>query len=139
MKKYLYVSLIVITIVTLVAFYVYREQNLSELFEMDNVEKVYILTEFKDQDEFELINVDQETLNNLADFFKQYQVRLTNKDGWVSDNDKLFHLYLGYTDRRTEVYTIDPNVVASNRVYKIVNAPLDYNRIKELEREIHAK
>ncbi|MEH7237726.1 hypothetical protein [Bacillus sp. JJ1562] len=49
MKKYLFFSLIVLIIgVVLINFYKYREQNLGELLDMDNVDKFHIITEYKD-------------------------------------------------------------------------------------------
>ncbi|WP_077617488.1 hypothetical protein [Bacillus sinesaloumensis] len=141
MKKYLYVSIIVLIIgVILITIYKYREQDLGELVNMENVDKVHIITEYKDSYEFEISKVDQETINKLANFLNQYKVKLTNQDGWISNNeDERFELYLGYKNGEIEIYTIERDVVVSNRVYKVVNAPLDYKWIQELERDINSK
>ncbi|MCC3359248.1 hypothetical protein [Bacillus sp. REN16] len=140
MKKYLFASLILLIIgVVLFNFYKYREQSLDELLDMDNVDKIHIITEYKDSYEFEISKVDQEIITKLADFLNQYKVKLTNQDGWISNyENERFELHLGYKNGAYEIYTLERDVVVSNRVYKVVNEPLDYKWIKGLERDINS-
>ncbi|MEH7225906.1 hypothetical protein V7112_19005 [Bacillus sp. JJ1566] len=141
MKKYLFVSLIVLIIgVVFINFYRYREQDLGELLDVGNVDKIHIITEYKDSYEFEISKVDHETIHKLADFLNQYKVKRTNKDGWISNyENERFELILGYKNGEIEIYTLERDVVVSNKVYKIINAPLDYQWIQEFERDINSK
>ncbi|MDR4885998.1 hypothetical protein RGU12_00370 [Fredinandcohnia sp. QZ13] len=141
MKKYSFAFLLLlIIVVVLINIYTYREQNLDELLDMDNVDKFHIVTEYKDSYEFKLSKIDQEAINKLAAYLNQYKVKLTNKDGWVSNyENERFELYLGYKNGEMEIYTLERDVIASNRVYKVLNAPLDYKWIKEFERDINSK
>lgn len=132
LKKYLFVSLLLIIIaVILINSYKYREQNLGELLDIGNVDKVHIITEHKDSFQFELKKVDQESINKLADFLNQYQVKLTNEHGWISkyENER-FELFLGYKNGESDRFTIEHDVVVSTRVYRVLNAPLDYKWIQ---------
>ncbi|MBE4909884.1 hypothetical protein IMZ08_17755 [Bacillus luteolus] len=141
MKKYLFISLLLIIIaVILIYFYKYREQNLGDLLDIGNVNKVHIITQHKGSFQFELKEVDQEYINKLTDFLNQYQVKLTNVHGWVSkyENER-FELFLGYKNGKSDRFTIEHDVVVSTRVYKVLNAPLDYKWIQEFERNINPK
>jgi hypothetical protein len=138
LKKQFYICFLVL-IAAFVIFnvYRYREQNLGELVDINRVDKVYIVREDQIPEEFELIHADDETIKKLSDFLNQYEVKLTNKNGWTSDHQsERFELYLGYNDGGYEKYTFERDVVVTNRVYKVVNPPLDYKVIQKLEREI---
>ncbi|MCM3618415.1 hypothetical protein M3936_12565 [Sutcliffiella horikoshii] len=141
MKRYLLVSLLLIIIVVLTFnIYNYREQNLADLLDIRQVEKIYIIAEDKDITEFELISIDEETINQLANFFNQYNVKMTTQDGWISNHgNERFELYLGFANGDIERYTFERDVVVSNRVYEVVDATIDYTWIQELERDIHPK
>lgn len=141
MKKYLLVSLLLITIaLILFNFYKYREQSLGNLVNIGKVEKVYLIAENKDINEFELAKVDEETINKLANFLNQYTVKLTNKDGYFSNyENERFELYLGFNNGEIERYTFERDVVVSDRVYEVLNASFDYKWIQELESDIHPK
>ncbi len=141
MKKYFFISLsLVIIAVILINSYKYREQNLGELLDIGNVDKVHIITEYKDSYQFELKKADQESISKLADYLNQYQVKLTNEHGWTSkyENER-FELLLGYKNGDSERFTIEHDVVVSTRVYRVINAPLDYKWIQEFERNINPK
>ncbi|MCG1023439.1 hypothetical protein [Sutcliffiella horikoshii] len=141
MKKYLLISLLLIIIAVIVFnFYKYREQNLGEILDIGQVEKIYLIAEKNEIQEFELISVDEETLHELANFLNQYSVKLTNKDGYISNHEnERFELYLGFKNGEIERYTFERNVVVSDRVYEAVDAVFDYKWVQEFEREIHSK
>lgn len=141
MKRYLIVSLFSIIIAVIVFnSYKYREQNLADLLNIGQVEKVYLIAEYKDIKEFELTNVDEETINKLAGFFNQYSVKLTTKDGYISNHEnERFELYLGFRDGDIERYTFERDVVVSSRVYEVVGAPFNYTWIQEFERAIRSE
>ncbi|ALC90625.1 hypothetical protein AM500_13140 [Bacillus sp. FJAT-18017] len=137
MKKYLYFSLSIIFVGTSLFLYIYREQNLVDVMDIDRVEKIYIILQNNGPEEFELIKPDDEIMNKLSAFLKQYRVKLTNKNGWTSDHEnEQFTLYLGYEGGNMEIFTVERDVVVSTRIYDVVNPPLDYQFIQELEREI---
>ncbi|MDF2854558.1 MAG: hypothetical protein K0Q87_409 [Neobacillus sp.] len=72
MRKYLFVSpLLLIIAVIIICFYQYREQNLGDLLDMGNVDKVQIITGDKKEFEMEMTKVDQDALNKLSDFITQ--------------------------------------------------------------------
>ncbi|MBD8069558.1 hypothetical protein [Bacillus sp. PS06] len=141
MKKYVIVSLflLIITVISF-TFYKYREQSLGDVLNISNVDKFHLIAENTDNIEFELTKIDEETMNKLVRFFNHYQVKLTNKHGWVStyENER-FELYLEYKDGELGRYTIERDVVVSTHVYDVVNAPLDYQWIVAIEKEINSK
>jgi hypothetical protein len=141
MKKYVLFSLLLIIIALIMFnFYKYREQNLADLLNIGQVEKIYLIAEDNDIKEFELTSLDEETINKLANFFNQYSVNLTTKDGWISNHEnERFELYLGFKNGDIERYTFERDVVVSDRVYEVVDASIDYTWIREFERDIHPK
>ncbi|WP_043931869.1 hypothetical protein [Bacillus sp. EB01] len=137
MKKYLYFSLSIIFVGTSLFLYIYREQNLVDVMDIDRVEKIYIVPQNKFYEEIKPKIADEETMNKLFVYLNQYRVKLTNKHGWSSDHpSEQFTLYLVYEDGNLEIFTFERDVVASTRIYQVVNPPLDYQFIQELEREI---
>lgn len=121
-------------------FYKYRERNLGELVDINRVEELYIVLGDQVPVEFELVKASDETIKKMSDFLGQYQVKRTNKEGWISKHkNERFELFFGYEDGEIERYTFKRDVVVSNGVYKIVNPPLDYNVIERLEREVISK
>jgi hypothetical protein len=133
LRKYLFVSpLLLIIAVIIIYFYQYREQNLGDLLDMGNVDKVQIITGDKKEFEMEMTIVDQDTLNKLADFITQYQVKQTNKKDYISNyENERFELYLGYKNGEIESYIFERDVVVSNGIYEVLNAHLDYQWIQE--------
>jgi hypothetical protein len=124
--------LLLIIAVIIICFYQYREQNLGDLLDMGNVDKVQIITGDKKEFEMEMTKVDQDTLNKLSDFITQYQVKGTNKKGYISNfENERFELYLGYKNGEIESYIFERDVVVSNGIYEVLNAPLDYKWIQE--------
>lgn len=108
--------------------------------DIKNVEKIHIVTERKDFDEFGLTKVDQETIDQLSDFLTQYRVKLTNKEGWISDHEQeQFEIYLGYKNGEMEKYTFERDVVVSSHIYEVMNAPLDYKWIQKFAHDNNFK
>ena len=138
MKKY---ALIATLLPLVVILYTFREQNLGDVLNINQVERIIIITDDNKQiNGDEMPKIDQEMLDRLADYLNQYQVRATMKKGWISDYpSEKFKFYLAYKNGKNEVYTFERDVVASTRIYKIVNAPLDYIWIQDFDRELNSK
>lgn len=119
-------------------FYTFREQRLGDVLNISHVDKMYLIAENRDQNEFELIKIDEETINKLERFLNQYQVKVTTKHGWISnDETERFELYFEYNDQEIRRYTIEREIVVSDRAYEVVNAPINYQRIVEFEKELN--
>ncbi|CEG28920.1 hypothetical protein BN1002_03845 [Bacillus sp. B-jedd] len=141
LKKYVLIAALIILVVVIFTFYRYREQDLGDVLKIDQVDKILLTTEEKELNGVEIPKVDQEQINQLADFLNQYKVRLTMREGWTSDYpSEQFTLRLVYKNGDFEIYTFEHDVVVSTRrIYKVVNAPLDYKGIQEFERELYSK
>ncbi len=126
-------------------FYQFREQNLGDVLDINNVEKVYFFENPKENSDFNthIIEVishtieDEETINKLAEFFKQYQIKASKQEGWVSENaSEQFHFSFVYNDGDSAPYIFDRNIVVSSNIYKVVNDPIDYKWLYELMQDI---
>lgn len=61
------------------------------------------------------------------------------KEGWTSDYpNEQFTLRIVYQNGDFEIYTFERDIVASTRIYEVVNAPLDYKWIQEIERKLNS-
>jgi hypothetical protein len=138
LKKYILFAALMLLIVIFLTLYIYRPQDLGDVINIEQVERIHLSNERKlNGVELEIPKVSQEQINQLTNFLNQYQVKLTNKKGWTSDYpSEQFTLRIVYKNGDFEMYTIERDTVASTRIYKLVNAPLDYNWIKEFDREL---
>lgn len=142
LKKYVLIAALILFIVIFFTLYKYREQDLGNVLNIDQADRILLTT--KDRElygvEIEIPKVNQEQINQLADYLNQYQVRLTMKDGWNSDHpSEQFTLRIVYKNGDYEIYTFERDVVAAKGIYEVVNAPLDYKWIQEFERALHSK
>lgn len=139
LKKYVLIAALILLIVIFFTFHKYREQNLGDVLNIDQVERILLTTEERELNGVEIPKVDQEQIDQLTNFLNQYQVRLTMKEGWISNYpSEQFTLRLVYKNRDFEICTFERDVVATTRIYEIVNAPLDYKWIKEFERILNS-
>ena len=143
MKKYVLISALVLIIAISFTFYLYRVQDLGDVVNIDQVDRIILTTDESEKEiegiEIEIPKVSQKQKNQLADFLNQYQVRLTMKEGWSSDYpSEQFNLRIFYKNGDFVIYTFDRDIVASTRIYEVVNAPLDYKWIVEFERELNS-
>lgn len=80
-----------------------------------------------------IIIEDTETINQLADFLKQYQVKPSKQDGWISKNlNEQIDFLFEYKDGSTKPYTFDGDVIASYSIYMVVNDSIDYEWMEKL-------
>ncbi|MFD2444173.1 hypothetical protein ACFSO7_09315 [Bacillus sp. CGMCC 1.16607] len=142
MKKYLLIAALILLFVFFFTIYKYRAQDLGNVINIDQVERIHLTTEERETNgvvKIEIPRVSQEQINQLANFLNQYQVKLTNKKGWTSDYpSEQFTLRIVYKNGDFEIYTIERDTVVSTRIYELVNAPLDNKWIKEFERELNS-
>lgn len=141
LKRVALIAALILVGIIFFTFYMYREQNLGDVLNIEQVDRVLIVTDNKKRlKDVEIPKIDQEKKDQLTDFLNQYQVKLTMKEGWFSDYpSEQFKLYLVYKNGELELYTIEREVVATTRIYEVVNAPLDYKWIQEFERKLNAK
>lgn len=131
---YLFACLFFI-IVAFISFdiYQYREQNLGDVMDIDRVVKVHYREFNKDSNRKSLLIDDKETINQLANFFKQYQVKSSKQEGWISENIKgQIDFLFEYKDGSSKPYTFDGDIIASYSIYKVVNDAVDYEWIREM-------
>lgn len=138
MKKYVLIAALILLIVIFSTFYFYRTQDLGDVINIEQAERILLTSEERERElsgvEREIPKVSQEQMKQLADFLNQYQVKLTMKKGWSSENpNEQFTLRLVYKNGDYGIYTLDRNIVATTRIYDVVNAPLDYKWLKEFE------
>ena len=143
MKKYILIAALILFIAVSFIFYIYRAQDLGDVVNIDQVDGIFLTTAESEREnegiEIEIPKVSQEQKRELGDFLNQYQVRLTMKEGWSSENpSEQFTLRIVYKNGEFEIFIFDHDVVASTRIYEVVNAPLDYKWIQEFERELHS-
>jgi hypothetical protein len=141
LKKYVLIAALIILIVIFFIIYKYRAQDLGDVINIEQVERIHLSLDDRKLDgvKLEIPRVSKEQINQLANFLNQYQVKLTNKKGWISDYpSEQFTLRIVYKNGDFEIYTIERDTVASTRIYEVVNAPLDYKWIKEFERELNS-
>jgi hypothetical protein len=143
LKKYILIAALILFIAVSFIFYIYRAQDLGDVVNIDQVDGIFLTTAESEREnegiEIEIPKVSQEQKRELGDFLNQYQVRLTMKEGWSSENpSEQFTLRIVYKNGEFEIFIFDHDVVASTRIYEVVNAPLDYKWIQEFERELHS-
>lgn len=139
MKKYGLIAALILLIFIFFTFYKYRVQDLGDVLNIEQVDRILLTTEERELNGVEIPSVSQEQINQLAKFLNQYQVRLTMKEGWSSDYPReQFTLRIVYKNGDYEIYTFERDVVATTRIYEVVNAPLDYKWIQEFERELNS-
>ncbi|MBT2641909.1 hypothetical protein J7I80_06710 [Bacillus sp. ISL-41] len=143
MKKYVLVSAMILGIAISFIFYIYRVQDLGDVVNIDQVDRIFLTTVESEREnegiEIKIPKISEDQKNKLADFLNQYKVRLTMKEGWSSENpSEQFTLRIVYKNGEFEIFIFDHDVVASTRIYEVVNAPLDFKWIKEFECELHS-
>ncbi|WP_246938527.1 hypothetical protein [Bacillus pinisoli] len=139
MRKYGIIAALILLIVILLTLYIYRVQDLDDVLNIEQVDRILLTTEERELNGVEIPRVSQEQLNQLAKFLNQYQVRLSMKKGWSSDYPReQFTLRIVYKSGDYEIYTFERDVVATTRIYKVVNDPLDYKWIQEFERDLNS-
>ncbi|WP_226674954.1 hypothetical protein [Mesobacillus jeotgali] len=143
MKKYVLISALILIIAISFTFYIYRVKDLGDVVNIYQVDRILLTTDESERAiegiEVEIPKVSQEQKKKLAEFLNQYQVRLTMKEGWSSDDpSEQFTLSIVYKNGDFEIYTFERDIVASTRIYEVVNAPLDYKWIQEFERELNS-
>ncbi|WP_102262581.1 hypothetical protein [Mesobacillus jeotgali] len=143
MKKYVLISALILIIAISFTFYIYRVKDLGDVVNIYQVDRILLTTDESERAiegiEVEIPKVSQEQKKKLAEFLNQYQVRLTMKEGWSSDDpSEQFTLRIVYKNGDFEIYTFERDIVASTRIYEVVNAPLDYKWIQEFERELNS-
>ena len=140
LKKYVLISALIFLVVVIFIFYTYREQDLGDVLKIDQVDRILLTTEEKELNGVEIPKVDKEQINKLADFFNQYQVRLTMKEGWTSNYpSEQFNLHLVYKNGYYKIYTFERDIVVSTEIYEVVNSPLNIKWIQEFERELNTQ
>ncbi|QOR67325.1 hypothetical protein IM538_04075 [Cytobacillus suaedae] len=141
LKRVAMIAVLILVGIIFFTFYMYREQNLGDVLNIEQVERVLIVTDDKNRPNgVEIPKIDQEKKDQLIAFLNQYQVKLSMKEGWFSDYpSEQFNLYLVYKNGEPEVFTIEQEVVATTEIYEIVNAPLDYQWIQEFERKLNSE
>ena len=139
MKKFLSVLLSYVVIIGVFLYlYQYREQSMAEALRIEDVDKIYLFAEDEHDYAFEPIKADKATVSKLNQFFNQYKVQLTNQQGWNSSDERVkeqFHLHLVYKDSDYGINIVERDVLVTDRVYKIVNAPIDYQWIADFEKD----
>ncbi|MFS0864849.1 hypothetical protein [Fredinandcohnia sp. 179-A 10B2 NHS] len=139
MKKFGLVAALILLIVIFFTFYKYRLQDLDDVLNIEQVDRILLTTEERELNGVEIPRVSQEQIKQLGEFLNQYQVRLTMKEGWSSDYPKeQFTLRIVYKNGDYEIFTFERDVVATTRIYVVVNAPLDYKWIQEFERDLNS-
>lgn len=138
MKKTFYVPLLLVIIAVIAFFgYKYREQSLADLVRINDVEKFYIVIRDEGPESFELIKADDETINQLRKFLDQYRVKLTAMHGYSSQHpNEKFTLYFQYKDGDSRLYEFEHDLVIWTSIYKVLNPPVDYKEIENLEKRL---
>jgi hypothetical protein len=143
LKKYMLIAGVILFIVISFTFYIYRAQDLGDVVNIDQVDRIFLTTVESEREiegvEVEIPKISQDQKKKLADFLHQYQVRLTMNEGWTSDHSsEQFTFRVVYKNGDTQIFTFEREVFVSTRIYEVVNAPLDYKWIQEFERELHS-
>lgn len=72
---------------------------------------------------------DKATMNKLKEYFNHYKVKASKERGWVSHNPSDFSFE--YKGGEFIPFTFDSEIVASYRIYHVVNGPMDDKWLKE--------
>jgi hypothetical protein len=142
-RRVLYFLIIVVIVFIGYKLYQHRERDLGEVMNVSELMKVHFSTQPPSGDNKDILFNhtidDEQTIEQLKEFFNQYQVRRTNEKENDNDSEIVYAFFFEYSDGTINHWTIvngtdSDRIVSGNSsyVYEIESNNFNYELLVEL-------
>ena len=142
-KIILSVAILILFIYGVAKWNDYREKNMTVVLDSAHIKKVYFKRlPIKDDMAYNRQITEEASLQELMNFFSQYQVKKVGDRDFVSEYpDEQFQFQLNYEDESTTMPSlIEQNILLHDQYqYEITNGPVDHEWLREFLEEVGEK